>query len=796
MANKLYQIMFQIAGRVQSSFGSSFSNAQRQLANTNGSVGRMSPLSNAAGKSFDGLGRKIGSLALKIGGLVGAGMGIKEMISVASDSQQKLAQMDAVLKSTGGTAGMTKQALLDLAAAQGKVTTFSKNTNIETENMLLTFTGINKKVFPATLQAANDMATAMGMDAKSAALTLGKALNDPAAGMTKLTKQGVTFTDAQKKQIKAMVAAKNVAGAQAIMLKELQREFGGSAVAAGKTFSGQLTILRNRIKGVGGSIASVLMPHLTNLVSKINQNMPDIQSAITNIINKVQPYIKKIVEEATKIATNVIPKIKKTIIEVASTVGPHIKPIIDDLIKIATNLLPSFGSATGKAKGPILSLVKGGLDVLQKALDWLANHGEVTKKAVLGIAGAFLGFRAVGKTVSTINNVKDKLDSFHTAIGNVKSGFDTVRLKGMYFQDALKKVGSAGLSGAKSFGHLVSSLAKSAAGFAKTGIQAAAYGVKLGIQKIATLASAAAEKILQGAQAALNFVMSLNPITLIIIAIAGLVTAIVILYNKNKAFRNFINAMWAGLKSVVGTAIKAIVGFFSALGQKIEAVGTWIIGVWNNILEFFKSLPSRFVGFVTGIGSAIVHGFDNAINFIKSLPSKALEWGKDFINGLINGIKNMIGKVGDAVKGVADKIKSFLHFSTPDEGPLRSYEQWPKDFIQGYANVIKNNKGILGDAAKNLTQDMSINMKFNPDKLPKESNSTISRIRNHISSSNKDKSTKNHDAEPIQVIYQITIEGNATKEDIYEGIKKGNDDLEARLNKIKANKQRLSLNEG
>lgn len=386
MASKLYEIMFQIAGKVQSSFGSSFENAQKQLSNTSKNINKIPESSNSAVKSFGSLGKQIAGAALKIGGLVTAGIGIHEIVSAASESQQKFAQMDAVLKSTGGAAGMTKQQLIQLAEAQSKLTTYSKGTTIEAENMLLTFTNIKSNVFPQTIKAAENMATAMGTDAKSAAMTLGKALNDPSAGLSKLTKQGVTFTAAQKKQIKAMQEAGNTAGAQKVMLQELEKEFGGSAEAAGKTFGGQLTILKNQITGAGVSIVSTLMPHLTNLISKINDNMPKIQEVITNLINKVQPYIKKIIESATKIGSDIMPKIKKAVIEVASAIGPHIKPIINDLVKIAKDLMPSLGSSTGKVKDPVLNLVKGGLNLLQKVLDWIANHGGTVRMAIIGLS--------------------------------------------------------------------------------------------------------------------------------------------------------------------------------------------------------------------------------------------------------------------------------------------------------------------------------------------------------------------------------------------------------------------------
>lgn len=64
----------------------------------------------------------------------------------------------------------------------------------------------------------------------------------------------------------------------------------------------------------------------------------------------------------------------------------------------------------------------------------------------------------------------------------------------------------------------------------------------------------------------------------------------------------------------------------------------------------------------------------------------------------INGIKSKIQDVADAVTGVADKIRSFLHFSVPDEGPLTDFESWMPDFMQGLANGISANAGMVNDA--------------------------------------------------------------------------------------------------
>lgn len=90
---------------------------------------------------------------------------------------------------------------------------------------------------------------------------------------------------------------------------------------------------------------------------------------------------------------------------------------------------------------------------------------------------------------------------------------------------------------------------------------------------------------------------------------------------------------------------------------------------------------------------------------MQELPAKALEWAGDMMQGFIDGINNGISAVGDAIKGVADKITS--SFSRPDEGPLRQYETWMPDMMQGLASGITNNVGLVKEALNGMTGTMS-----------------------------------------------------------------------------------------
>lgn len=125
---------------------------------------------------------------------------------------------------------------------------------------------------------------------------------------------------------------------------------------------------------------------------------------------------------------------------------------------------------------------------------------------------------------------------------------------------------------------------------------------------------------------------------------------------------------------------------------RLNIIKTTVSNIWD-------SVKNAVTQKITAIKDTIVNGFNAAVNFIKNLASQAFQWGADIINGIVNGIKNCIGKVADAVKGVANKIKSFLHFSVPDEGPLADFESWMPDFMQGLADGTQVRKARRQEAS-------------------------------------------------------------------------------------------------
>lgn len=230
------------------------------------------------------------------------------------------------------------------------------------------------------------------------------------------------------------------------------------------------------------------------------------------------------------------------------------------------------------------------------------------------------------------------------------------------------------------------------------------------------------------AQAALNVVMNANPIMLVISLIAGLVAAFITAYNTSEDFRNIVNAVfeaignvisavWEKIKEVFSNAVKrvqeqtqAIIDFFKwlidAVKQFFQDAVRRVQEQTQAIIQFFVNLKNAVVDKVLEIKDGIVNGFQAAIDFITSLPGKALQWGKDFIQGLIDGIKSKIGAIVDSVRGIADTITSWLHFSKPDIGPLRKYENWMPDFMAGLARGINDNAWRVTDALQSVTGQM------------------------------------------------------------------------------------------
>jgi len=272
---------------------------------------------DSAKANLKGLAMEAGAVALALGALV-----TKQGLDAWAKQEQAIIQQENRLKTTGAAAWTTSKQLQDLAASLQSVTIFGDDTITEMQNLLLTFTSIKGPEFEGAQRAILDLAAAMAqgsggeIDLKSAAIQVGKALNDPAQGISALQRVGVSFTEAQKEVIKSLQETGHVAEAQRLIIAELTKEFGGAATATG--LSGAMVQAKNYLGemseefGRGVSEGSALTKTLGVLTAGMRDkdNLAGIYAMGTAIGTLADWYIKlnqAVGIAAAKVATGFAP---------------------------------------------------------------------------------------------------------------------------------------------------------------------------------------------------------------------------------------------------------------------------------------------------------------------------------------------------------------------------------------------------------------------------------------------------------------------------------------------------------
>lgn len=206
--------------------------------------------------------------------------------------------------------------------------------------------------------------------------------------------------------------------------------------------------------------------------------------------------------------------------------------------------------------------------------------------------------------------------------------------------------------------------------------------------------------------------------------VAGLIQNIpVILMNMPQIIGAIWNAItnvnWSHLGAILITSIAdGIRSMGESLLSTVKEVLQNPLGFMNELFSSLKNMGSQtmqlFSSGISGMASSIftaVTSIKNTIeNILSTLASSALNWGRNMIQGFANGIASGMQNLLNTVKNLAGRIASFLHFSRPDEGPLRDYETWMPDFMAGLAGGIRSNTWRVEDALSSLTSQMQMEM--------------------------------------------------------------------------------------
>jgi hypothetical protein len=609
--SKVAQSADQVGAKTGNRFTQSFSKLFKPKEAVEGKLkkvdgdGAGKQVASRFGVGFSGV---FGGIASKSAGLFVAGFAaIKSaqvfgsFINDARESAKVARVSEAVIKSTGGVAGITAKSMGDLATAISNKTGADDEAIQSGENLLATFTnvrnGVGKgsDVFTRATAAAVDMASAMNngvVDAnglKAANIQLGKALNDPVKGVTALSKVGVSFTAQQKEQIKTLVASGNTLGAQKIILGEVGKEFGGAAAAAADPLSRLQTITGNLAEKVGGFL------------------LPTVDKFATFLGDKAIPTIGGL---ADKIGAYLGPKLK----EFGGFLQAEVLPRLKDFGGfIQTEVLPRLQDFGGFVQTEILPKLKefGGFlvdNVVPAVQNLIAAFTPLAKDVGAAVVSVFeklapvvmsLGTSIVGTVLPAIKDFTGWLKDNSTLVGAVAIGVGAMVVAFQAYQLTLTIVG-------------------------------------------------AATKAYAAVQAALNLVMSLNPIGIVLLALVGLAAGLVYAYKKSETFRDIVNAVFGKVRDIA-------VGVFSAVVGAVKTAIDWVKSNWPLLLGILTGPFGLAVILIARNWDAIKTAAQSALRFV---VNKVLEFAGNILNAAAKAFGWVPG-LGDKLKGAKTEFQKF-----------------------------------------------------------------------------------------------------------------------------------------
>lgn len=621
---------------------------------------------------------------------------IGSIITSANEAIKAEAQLDAVLKSTGGVAGVTREQALALASSFQSMTTFSDEAVLGAENLLLTFTGIGKDVFPTALSAVLDMSTALGQDLQSSALQLGKALQDPVRGITALRRVGVNFSEDQQRVIASLVETGRVADAQRLILEELAREFGGSAQAQAQTFAGRMAQLRNRIDDLKESIGRALIPVLSAVAGALaGQVLPAVERLTARLVGVLGPAVQGVAAAFGVLVTGdfrggifglsedhpfvlFLLRAHRLLQDVGNALRDAFRPggpvvqALRELQEPARELLV----ALAQLGGAIVTWAQALVPAVRDVATWLRESGiaaaaldglrTLLEAAALGaealaqglaVVGRFLQEHrpaaialavALGVVLAVLLPMPAAIAAVVLAVGLLRRHWDDLRARAVAIWSGIRQAVDEHLGG-------VVDIVRTAIGIIENLVTT---GFKL-VRDIVVFVLAVIRGDWEGAWRALRQLGSdvlegiVNDLRL------RLRLAAEVLDLAGQVMLFLWGAAWARIRDAVLATLGALAEDVRALGGRIGAaldevgrVGLFIVaGVWAAIR-------------------------DNVRGTLAGMASDALEMGRRVVEGLWDGIQSLRGwlldRVRDFVRGIVDAMKRafgpFWPFSPSEAG--------------------------------------------------------------------------------------------------------------------------------
>lgn len=606
MSNAVIGALRVVLGMDSAAFTEGVGAAQKRVAAFRKSMERAGHrLSRAGSRMSAGLSAPLVGLAYK---------------SVAAQREQEraIASVSAALKGMGDGAGYTLAQLEAMASRLQDRSLYGDEAILSkvTAN-LLTFGNLQGRVFERAQQAALDLSARLGQDLQSSALMLGKALNDPVRGLTALSRVGVAFTAQQRDQIRAMAEAGDVAGAQTLILAELERQYAGQALALANTDSGRITQAMNAIGDATERVGAIILP----------------------ILADVATHVKGLAERFRRLS----PETQRFVV-VGGTLAAAIGPVVAALGLMMTALAPLAG-AVAAVVSP-LGLLAAGAAAAGLALHRNWDGLKEDFPAITGaIETALNGLKAVFDTVVAAagglgSGLKAQLRLAATGIdalidGDITAAWDALAAMFQNSTDTILGVVDA------VFGSLDERIIAGAAGMIAP--------FKTWIADMTALLSADPEVLgaAIGASLAGLFLEVQNVQARIKGAVRGLIDTL------RAMFEGDFTAVWTdGVTAVSRFGSDLLAALAQLLSDVVQAaldIGNEIVaGIKRGLKEKWQGLKDQ----VSGLGSGIAQGFKDVLG-IRS-PSRVFQRFGGFIaDGLVRGISAGRAGVEQAVRGLA-----------------------------------------------------------------------------------------------------------------------------------------------
>lgn len=557
---------------------------------------------------------KVAAIGLA-GGIAAGTVALGKMVGEARESERVGKLTESVIKATGGAAKVTAAQVGALA------TSISNKTGVDDEaiqsgsNLLLTFknvrneAGKGNKVFNEATQAAVDLSAAGFGSIEGSSKMLGKALNDPIAGISALGRAGVTFSEDQKSAIKAMVESGDTLGAQNAILAEVQSQVGGAAAATGTATDKMKTSFGN----LGEAIGTSFLP----LVDKASEVGAKFLGGLTSAfqsggIGAAVGYIGQQISAALPVIQAKLLEWGKAFID---WIGPMIPPMLAKLGDLVVSLgtwlygtayprilqaLVQWGKAFVEWIGPMIPPALSALGAgVGRLFDWLISTG---------LPRLLSNLRKWG--TAFVEWVAPMIPPALAALAGLGA-----RLIGWVLTDALPKLAGAlvrlGLELVQWIGPMIP---RAVAALAGLGARLVAWVVTDGIPTLAgkmlTMGTRALDSLHDGAV----------------------------------------------------NGFQSLLGWLGGLGAKIisgiGSMGTLLVGVGQDLvrgmINGIKALAGQVAQVARDMAADAIAAIKDKLSIFS--PSRVTyQLGEFFAQGMANGIKNRSKVVAEATKALAEK---------------------------------------------------------------------------------------------------------------------------------------------